>query len=173
QREPVSKCDHRTMTLIGNAQAALLLAEPRDNTLVRPYAIAVRLEGISGLRQGVADLGKHAPVAAVSEIHLQAVVVSDAQVHDYTHLTHATIRRQDGPRSVGCGHGLGRRTGRVDAYRAAKLSGCCPIKRRRRVQINRAIEIAYMLMHIVATEEQSPGYLALGAKGKHLTAGIH
>ena len=36
-----------------------------------------------------------------------------------------------------------------------------------------AIEIAHMLMHIVAPEEQSPGYLALRAEGEHLAARIH
>ena len=30
-----------------------------------------------------------------------------------------------------------------------------------------------MLMHIVAAKEQSLGYLALCAEGKHLAAGIH
>ena len=69
-RELVGERDDRAMTLIGHAQSALLLAEPRDNALVRVDAVAVRLGGVGRLGQRVADLGIHTPVAAVSEIHL-------------------------------------------------------------------------------------------------------
>jgi hypothetical protein len=95
-RHPVGEGDDRPMTLIEQARAALRLAQPREVAFVRPDAVAVRLAGVGGLGQRVADRREHARVAAVADLRLQAVVVGDAEVGQHADLAHAAVHGQDG-----------------------------------------------------------------------------
>ena len=110
--------------------------------LVRADAVAVGLGGVGRLRQRVAERRVHLRVAAIADLRLQPVVVGDAEIHQHVDLAHAAVDRQDRPRRVGRGDGAG-------------LPGRGAIERRRRVQIDRPIEIGPVLVDVVAADEQA------------------
>src|SRR5215212_9726054 len=97
--------DDCAMTLIDHARPTLDFAQPRDVALVRPYAIAIRLEDVGRLRQRVTERGEHARIAAIADLRLQSVIIPDAEVHYRVDLAYAARFRQDWTGEIGGGHG--------------------------------------------------------------------
>ena len=81
-------------------------------------------------------------VAAIADLRLQSVVIGDAEIHQHVDLAHAAVDRQDRTSGIGRGHG-------------SDLSGRGAIERRRSVQIDGAIEIGPVLVHVVGAGEQA------------------
>ena len=148
------------MALVEQARPTLFFAKPRQNALVRRDAVAVRLAGVGGLRQRVADPRVDLRVAAVAELGLQTVVVGDAEVGQHVDLTHAAVHRQNRTREVGRG------------YRPHLADGGA-IEHRRRIEIDRPGEVGPVLVDIVGTEEQPLPDLPLGADRRRLAARVH
>src|SRR5262245_33856750 len=149
------------MTLIYHARSTLDLAKTTNDGLVRCYAVAVRFERVGRLGQRVAERSKKARrQTTVGDLSLQSVVIADAQVHYCVDLTDSARHRQNGTRGVCCRNG-------------PDLSRRGAIKYRRRIQIDGAIELGPVLMHVVRARDQPPHYLVLRADRNDLAPWIH
>src|SRR6185503_15833360 len=96
----------------------------------------------------------------VADLRLQSVVIADAEIHYRVDLTYAARNRQDWTCGICCGHG-------------SNLSGRSAIEHRGGIQINSAIKIGPVLMHVVCPSDQPSYPLLLYADGNDLAAGIH
>ena len=145
------------MALVEDARSALFLAELIE--IVRACGIAVHLGRVRGVRQGVAHRDP-TPLALPPRHGLQRVVVGLAQVHDGVDRAEAVVHRHDRPGGVGGGSG-------------AYLAGRGAHEQRRRVQVDGAIEVGDMLLHVVGRHEHAPHQLAFRADRGDLAFGIH
>src|SRR6185503_5108669 len=107
----ISESDHRAVTLVDDAGAALDLAQTTEDALIRIDSIAVRLRRVGRLRQRIADRRIHLPAATMNEIRLQTVIVCLAQIHDHIDLPDAAIDREHWPGRIGRGDRSSRSAG--------------------------------------------------------------
>src|SRR6185436_5483494 len=82
------------------------------------------------------------------------------KIHYHVHLPHAAGSRHDGPGVISCGHG-------------SQLSNRCAVEYGRRIQIDRALDIAQVLAHVVSPDEQPAGNLAFDADREDLAARVY
>src|SRR5262249_47530195 len=111
-------------------------------TFVWTNTVAVRLERVGRFRQRVAYCCIHPPVATITKLRLQTVVIRDPEIHDHVNLPYATGGRQDGPRVISSRYAL-----------RLPLRGAR--KRRGRIQVDSAIEVGPMLVHVVRPEKHA------------------
>src|SRR5581483_3147938 len=97
--------DDGAVALVDAAGTTLLFAEAADIAIVGTHAVPVRLGGVGGFGEGVADGGEHAPAAAVAELGLQAIVIRHAEIHEDVDLTDAAVDRENGTSGIGGSHG--------------------------------------------------------------------
>ena len=149
-RETIAEHDHSPMSLIKNARPAFVLAETRNDILARVNTVAVRFGRIGRLRERVTDREGRPRCALITNLRLQTVVISDAEVHQNIDLTDAVVDRYDRARSVCCIY-----IRCVVTADNATLTGRGPIERRGGVKVHGSVYFAQMLVNIIGAREQS------------------
>src|ERR1044071_4178806 len=124
------------MTLIDDARSAFDFTESRDVGFVRSDTVAVWLESVRRLGQGIAQRCIQARTSPIADVSLETIVVGFTKIHNYVDLSHAAVHRQDRPSQIRGSH-------------RSHLSRSGPIEYRRSIQVNRSIQVIPMLMNVV------------------------